>query len=175
MISDSAASVKPHDNPWFRTIRPIGAAALQGMAFWGETILALDSTNGYVLQIDPLSDNTKILNPSRDLDFVGATGLALSGETLWLTWEDSVYFCPLTDDLTLQHFVTLPYRADGVAVKDSTVYITCKKAGKIFIYSRDTAREITRFPAPGIGIENITIQGEQLWVSDDEEQSVYCL
>lgn len=175
MISDSVASVKPNDNPWFRTIRPIGAAALQGMAFWGETIIALDSTNGYILQIDPLSDNTKILNPSRDLDFVGATGLALSGETLWLTWEDSVYFCQLTGEFTLQRFATLPYRVDGVAVKDSTVYITCKKAGKIFIYSRDTAREITRFPAPGIGIENITVQGEQLWVSDDEEQSVYCL
>jgi hypothetical protein len=70
MIPDSASSsVPPKQNPWFRTIRPIGASALQGIAFWGDTLIAIDTTSGYLLQIDPLSDNTKILNPSRELDF----------------------------------------------------------------------------------------------------------
>ncbi len=174
MIPDLASSVPPKPN-LSATIRPIGASALQGIAFWGETIIAIDATSGYLLQIEPNSNNTKILNPSRELDFSDATGLALSGETLWLTLRDSVYFCQLNSDLTPQHFVTLPYIANGVAVKDSTIYITSKKAGYIFVYNRDTGREITRLYAPGVGAENITVRDEELWVSDADEQTVYCL
>ncbi len=175
MIPDSAPSLLPKLKP-FVMIRPIGASALQGIAFWGDKLIAIDATSGYLLEIDPHTNNTKILNPSRELDFTDATGLALSGETLWLTRQDSVYFCQINNgDLTLQHFVTLPYRADGVAVKDSTVYVTCKKAGYILIFSRDTGREITRLYAPGIGVENITVRDEELWISDREEQTVYCL
>ncbi len=174
MIPDLASSVPPKPS-LSATIRPIGASALQGIAFWGETLIAIDATSGYLLQIEPNSNNTKILNPSRELDFSDATGLALSGETLWLTLRDSVYFCQLNSDLTPQHFVTLPYIANGVAVKDSTIYITSKKAGYIFVYNRDTGREITRLYAPGVGAENITVRDEELWVSDADEQTVYCL
>ncbi|HEY9633411.1 MAG TPA: transglutaminase domain-containing protein [Coleofasciculaceae cyanobacterium] len=174
MIPDSASSVSSQQKS-FATIRPIAASALYGIAFSGETLLALDSRNGYLLQIEPKTDNTKILNPSRDLDFADATGLALSGETLWLSWQDSIYFCQFPGDLNPQHFVTLPYAANGVAVKDSTIYITSKKAGAILVYNRDTGREITRFYAPGVGVENITVRNEELWVTDADEQSVYCL
>ena len=174
MIPDLASSVPPKPN-LAATIRPIGASALQGIAFWGETLIAIDGRSGYLLQIELNSNNTKILNPSRELDFSDATGLALSGETLWLTLRDSVYFCQLNGDLTPQHFVTLPYIANGVAVRDSTIYITSKKAGYIFVYNRDTGREITRLYAPGVGAENITVRNEELWVSDADEQTVYCL
>ncbi|MBE9128236.1 MULTISPECIES: transglutaminase-like domain-containing protein [unclassified Coleofasciculus] len=174
MIPDSAFSVLPKPKS-FGTIRPIGASALQGIAFWGETLVAIDATNGYLLQIDPLNENTKILNSSRELDFVDASGLAIAGDTLWLTWQKTVYFCQLNGDLSLQPFVTLPYTADGVAVKESTIYITCQKVGYILIYSRDTGREITRLYAPGIGVENIAVRDEELWVSDREEQTIYCL
>ncbi|HAA27281.1 MAG TPA: transglutaminase [Cyanobacteria bacterium UBA8553] len=174
-MSDSAPSVSPKQNPWLRTVRPICAAALQGIAFWGDQLIAVDATGGYVLQIDPLTDNTKILNPSRELDFVGATGLAVSEETLWLTWENRVYFCQLNGELTPQHFVTLPFTANGIAVRDSTIYITCKRAGYILVYGRESTREITRLYAPGVGVENITVRGEELWVSDADEQTVYCL
>ncbi|HBB36147.1 MAG TPA: transglutaminase [Cyanobacteria bacterium UBA8803] len=174
MIPDSTSSVLPKLKP-FGTIRPIGASALQGIAFKGENLIAIDATSGYLLEIDPYSDNTKILNPSRDLDFADATGLAIAGDTLWLTLQESVYFCQLNGDLRLQQFVTLPYRANGIAIKESTVYITCQKAGYILIYNRNTGREITRLYAPGIGVENITVRDEELWVSDREEQTVYCL
>lgn len=174
MIPDSASSTAPHQQP-FATIRPFAASCLQGIAFWGEFIIAIDSRSGYLLQIDPKSENTTILNPSRELDFAGATGLAISGETLWLTLQNNVYFCQLNGDLTLQHFASLNYTANGVAVRDATIYITCKKAGYIFVYNRETGREITRLSAPGVGIEHITVRGEELWVTDADEQTVFCL
>ena len=159
--------------PWTRTIRPIGAAALHGIAFLGNKLIAIDSVKGHLLQIDPATDNTTILNPLQVADFVDVTGIALLEDTLWFTREDSVYFCHLTN-LTPQPFVTLPYPANGVAVQGSTVYITSEKAGYILIFDLNTRRQITKFYAPGVGLENITVSGEELWVCDRTEQSVYC-
>jgi hypothetical protein len=51
MIPDLASSVPPKPN-LAATIRPIGASALQGIAFWGETLIAIDATSGYLLQIE---------------------------------------------------------------------------------------------------------------------------
>ncbi len=180
MIPDSAA-LPLKENPWHRTIRPIAAAALHGIASQKETLIAIDATNGYLLQIDPKSDNTTILNANHLPDFLGVTGLALWEDTLWCTQENGVFFCPnaingiSTTDLTPQSFVTLPYPANGVAVWESTVYVTSQKAGYILVFSRETGQEITRFYAPGVGVENITVKGEELWVSDSIEQTVYCL
>ena len=50
-----------------------------------------------------------------------------------------------------------------------------KKTGTIGVYSKDDGTEITRFYAPGIGDENITIYDEEIWLCDNLEQTVYCL
>lgn len=174
MISDATASTPPKQNPWLRTIRPFAAAALYGMAFQGDSLIVIDAIQGYLLRIDPLSDNTTVLNPHHVKDFIGATGLALMGDTLWFTQDNCVYTCTLADP-TPQQFITLPYEANGIAVWESTIYVTCQRAGKILIFNRETGKEITRFYAPGVGFENITVKGEKLWVSDVAEQTVYCL
>jgi transglutaminase-like putative cysteine protease len=159
-----------------RTIRPIAARSIRQIVFRDNLLLAIDSTNGYLLQIDPLSDDTKILNPHHWSNFVGTTGLAIVEDTLWYTAEDGVYFCSLKDEnWESQLFVRLSHSANGLALWESTVYVSCQRSGDILIFSRDTGKEITRFYAPGIGVENLTIRGEELWVSDDIEQTVYCL
>ncbi|MBV9386076.1 MAG: transglutaminase [Chroococcidiopsidaceae cyanobacterium CP_BM_ER_R8_30] len=170
----SASSVPPSQLSQRRTIRPIGAAAMYGIAFRGNHLIAIDSVKGHLLQIDPIGDNTKILNPRQVTDFVDATGLAIWGDTLWFTKEDSVYFCEL-GSLTPELFVTLSYPINGVAVWESTIYVACQKAGYILIFDRTTKRQITKFYAPGVGVENIAVQGEELWVCDQIEQTVYCL
>jgi len=157
-----------------RTIRPIGVYALWGIASTGDRLLALDSLEGYLLEIDPLTDNTTILNLYCVQEWIEATGLAVSDEQIWFTKENQVYWCTLSD-LTPQLFVSLPYTANGVAVYQSTIYITCQKSGYIHIYDRLTGKQITRFSAPGVGVENLTVRGEELWISDDIEQTVYCM
>ncbi|MEY2984984.1 MAG: hypothetical protein RLZZ568_1601, partial [Cyanobacteriota bacterium] len=49
------------------------------------------------------------------------------------------------------------------------------KQGKILVYGTDTRQLLASFYSPGLGTENITVRGEELWISDDLEQSVYCL
>ena len=159
-----------------KTIRPIAASSLYGMVFYKDMIWAIDSRNGYLLQIDPATDNTTILNTRTWSDFIGATGLAITDDILWFTNQECVYCCSLvTQDFEPQLFLRLDSDIDGIAVWESTIYLTSQRQGKIFVYNRQKATKITHFYAPGIGLENITVKSEEIWLTDTLEQTVYCL
>ncbi|MGF1590585.1 MAG: transglutaminase domain-containing protein [Pleurocapsa sp.] len=158
------------------TIRPIAASSIHGIVFHEGLIWAIDSHNGYLLQIDPETDNTTILNTRNWSDFLGATGLAITGDILWFTNRECVYCCSLvTKDFEPQLFLRSDADLDGIAVWESTLYLTSQKQGKILIYNRHRAAKITHFYAPGIGLENITVKEEEIWLTDTLEQTVYCL
>ncbi|MBR8832470.1 MAG: transglutaminase [Stigonema ocellatum SAG 48.90 = DSM 106950] len=157
-----------------KTIRPLSAAALGGIAFIKDTLIAIDTVKGHLLQIDPDSDNTKILNIHQVKEFTDVTGLAIWKDTLWVTRGNCVYSCNLTS-LGLEHFVTLPYPANGIAVWESTIYVSSQKQGSILIFDSDTRKQITKFYAPGVGVENLAVSEETLWVCDTVEQTVYCI
>ncbi|MEA5616739.1 transglutaminase family protein [Cronbergia sp. UHCC 0137] len=157
-----------------RTIRPLTAATLYGIAFIKDRLIAIDTTKGHLLEIDPITDNSRILNPHQVKEFKEVTGLSVWDDTLWVTRSNSVYLCKL-GSLGLEHFVTLPHIADGVAVWESTVYVSCQRMGCILVFNRDTRKEITKFNAPGVGIENLVVSQEILWVCDRTEQTVYSM
>lgn len=164
----------PGQDPWRRTIRPIGTYVLNGITVWGDRLVLLDSVRGFLLGVDPTTDSATVLNPLHVEQFVDAVGLAVWQDTLWFARDDSVYYCRL-DDLTPQHFVSLDYSVTGVGVWESTVYVASQRLGYITVFERETAREITRFPMPGVGEANLTLRQEELWVCDRIEQTVYCL
>ena len=168
-------------NQWLRTIRPYGVYKLHGMTFVEDRLITIDSIRGYLLEIDCTNDNTKVLNSYQADEFIDTTGLAIFENSLWLTRENSVYFCdrlnsPLGSELLdPQHFVTLSYPANGVAVWESTVYVSCQRTGYILVFNRHNGQKITQFYAPGIGVESLTVRDEELWVCDATEQTVYCM
>jgi transglutaminase-like putative cysteine protease len=165
-----------------KTIRPVITSSLDGIAFLGEILIAIDSRNGYLLQIDPKTNNISILNNHHWEDFIGVKGLAIAENTIWFVNRDRIYYCTIEIENNkvsvkhpLQFFVRLPSFGTGIAVKDNTIYVTCPRTGDILVLARDTGHQITRFYAPGIGVENISIKDEELWVCDQIEQSVFCL
>ncbi len=183
----------PLKDAGLRTIRPIGVYQLFGLACASSEVLlgngltqpqelpallALDAVRGYLLQVNRENDNTTILNPYKVNHFLDATGLALDESTtpvtLWFCRGEWVYFCCLPD-LTPQPFAELRYPANGVAVSGRTVYVACQKAGYILIFDRTTGQQLGKLAAPGVGVENLAVRGDQLWVCDRTEQSVYCL
>ena len=157
-----------------RTIRPLGACVLQGICFADGQLIALDSIRGYLLQIDPTTDNTTILNPMHVNELIGAEGLTAWQDTFWVVRENSVYFFS-RDRLSLQHFYTITYPVTGVAIWEDTVYIASPVAGYIYIFGRDSRRLITQFPLPGVGASTLAVDREHLWVCDRLEQTVFCL
>lgn len=173
--------IAPETNKWLRTVRPLGVYQLHGMAFIGDRLITIDSVRGYLLEIDCTNDNTRVLNPEQAEEFIDSTGLGIWEKSLWLTRNNSVYFCENVIDtlgserLNPQHFVTLAYPANSVAVWQSTVYVSCQKTGLILVFNRHNGQQITQFYAPGIGVENLTIRDEELWVCDRTEQTVYCM
>ncbi len=179
MINEDNTPISVNKKPTksdFGTIRPLAAYSIHGIAFHNNSLYAIDPTTGYLFQINPTTGNTKIINTNRWGDFVGGTDLAIVDNTLWFTAEESVYFCSLdAPELNPELFVRLSYSVNGVAVWENTVFVTCYKTRDIIIYNRETAKEITRHPCPGIGMENITVKGEEIWLCDKLEQTVFCL
>jgi len=172
MTIDSQVSITGNNS----TIRPIAASSIYGIVFHEGLIWAIDSHNGYLLQIDPATDNTTILNTRNWSDFLGATGLAITDDVLWFTNRECVYCCSLiTKDFEPQLFLRLDCDINGIAVWESTIYLTSQKQGKILVYDRTKGTKITHFYAPGIGVENITVKPEEIWLTDTLEQTVYCL
>ncbi|MEB3231983.1 MAG: transglutaminase family protein [Leptolyngbyaceae bacterium] len=157
-----------------RTIQPVGAYHLTGLAVDGDKLLCMDSSRGYLLEVDPYTDNAIIRNSYQAENWIGAAGLALSGDTVWFTKDHEVFWCDRTT-LKPTLFTHLPYPVDGVTVGEEVVYIACQRSGYIYIYERKTAERITRFPLPGIGQANLTLANDALWVCDRAEQTVYCM
>ncbi|GBF80744.1 transglutaminase-like domain-containing protein [Aphanothece sacrum] len=176
MIPDTVSLDISHQQLNLSTIRPIAASEIHGIAFQGAILWAIDTKNGYLLKIDPLTHNTQIVNQEHWEDFIGVTGLAIADDKFWFTSQQNIYYCSLNDQtFTPELFTRLSYPANGMAIWESTVYISCQKTGHILVFNGETKQQITRLYAPGIGIENLTIRGEELWVSDSLEQTVYCL
>lgn len=158
-----------------RTIRPIAARALHSICFWGEALLAVDPVQGYILKINPATDAVAVLNRQSGDRFLNVSSIAVSQNILWFALENEVYRCSLTDwqpELLLR----MPYPVDGLAMGgNASLYVASQKSGYITIFDAHQGTEITRFAAPGVGLESLTVRGEELWVSDRTEQSVYCM
>jgi transglutaminase-like putative cysteine protease len=155
-------------------IRPIGVYALSGLAVDGDRLLAVDTVRGYLICVDPHTNDTIILNPYCVSDWIGVTGLALWHDTFWFAKGQEVLWCE-RQTLMPTIFTRLPYPVNGVAVCESTVYVSCQKSGYIHIFERSTGELIGRLPQPGVGPETMTVVNEALWVCDLTEQTVYCL
>ncbi len=156
------------------TIRPIGVYALSGLATDGAQLLAVDTVRGYLVGIDPQTNDTRILNPQHLSDWIGVTGLTIAEDILWFAKGQEVLWCH-RHTLTPTIFARLQYPVTGVAVCGQTVYVSCQKSGYIHAFDRSTGRQIAQLPQPGVGVEAITIHNDALWVCDRMEQTVYCL
>jgi outer membrane protein assembly factor BamB len=171
--SGSAAVASP---PLTSMIRPMGVYALSGLAVEadGASLLSIDRVRGYLAQIDPLTGNTTVLNPNHLSDWVGVTDLWVAQDQLWFVRDCLVFSCDRAS-LTPTLFAELPYAVNGIAIEGSTVYVSCQKSGYIHRFDRTTGDLRDRFPQPGVGTETLAVEGEQLWVCDCTEQTVYCL
>jgi len=158
------------------TIRPIGVYALSGLATDGDRFYSIDTVRGYLIAVDPQTNNTVILNPYQleDKEWMDVGGLSLWQHTFWFARGEEVFWCD-RDTLKPTFFAHLPYPVAGVAVWADTVYASCQKSGYIHCFDRQSGQEIGKFPQPGVGAETLAANEAGLWVCDQGEQTVFCL
>ena len=162
------------------TIYPVGAYNLHGLVWQIDPndrnpyALCVDAYQGHLLKIDPFSEGATVLNHHTAPQFRDATGLAIAGETLWITKNNGIYYCNMVD-FDLQPFMELPNKIDGIAVSEGGVYVSSSEVGKIFVFGRATRTLLRVMDAPGAGFEALTLVDEELWVSDRTEETVYRL
>lgn len=158
------------------TIRPIGVYALSGLAADGKQFYSIDRVRGYLVAIDPHTNNTVILNPHQleDKEWIDAVGLSCWQDAFWFARDTEVFWCD-RDTLETNLFARLPYAVGGVAVWEDVVYASCQKSGYIHRFDRSTGKSLEKFPQPGVGEETLAATEDGLWVCDQTEQTVYCL
>ncbi|NEQ46874.1 MAG: transglutaminase family protein [Leptolyngbya sp. SIOISBB] len=166
----------PSDQSGPSTIRPIGVYALSGLATDDDRLFSIDTVRGYLVEIDPQTNNTVILNPHQleDKDWMDVVGLSFAADTFWFAQDESVFWCDRAI-LKPTFFARLPYSVDGVAVWESIVYVSSQKSGYIHLFDRGSGAKIGKFPQPGVGPETLAVNEAGLWVCDQVEQTVYCL
>ena len=155
-------------------IYPCPAYSLRGLVWYGGRALALDSYRGYLLEIDPATESTIVLNQLTTKELVGATDLAITKGILWVVKDNQISYSEW-GNFEFQPYLQLPDPIEGITVSEGGVYVSCGTLGEILVFGRATRNLLRRMPAPGNGEETLTIEGQNLWVCDRLEETIYCL
>jgi hypothetical protein len=171
-------------------LQPLGLVALEGLATWGDRLLGLDRVRGYLVEIQ--EHNTLLLNPHHVHSFQGAYGLWVESEGdqawIWLSREQEgqilrIPMSALQQPGSLEAFPVCrcPYPIEGIALWSDPhtgnryLYATCYRREKILQLDPSRGLIVQEMPAPGVGREQIAVQGDYLWVSDRVEETIYVL
>ena len=162
-----------------KIIYPLGAYTLHGLIWQNDSdnkpyAITLDSFKGHLLKINPYTEGATVLNHLTADQFRDITDIALVGDVLWAVRDNQILYCH-THDYELEIFMELPERIEGITVSEGAVYVSSRENRSIFVIGRATRTLLRVMDAPGIGSESLTLKGEALWVSDDTEETVYCM
>jgi Transglutaminase-like superfamily len=179
VVSDAPVAVDVPD----RYIRPLAGREVRGMCWVGDDLLVLDARTGRLALVDPQTDDTRVVNDAMTGSFVGAGGLALADGVLWFTtaeglhralWSHVVGPAPATPRLAGQQLVLPIEGATAVAALGSRIHLVRGRTLEIReIAALDDV--VATAHLHGIGRKAISATAGALWLSDDLEQSVYCL
>ena len=174
MVLSPAVAVSVQRPTLRPTLRPIGAYALSGLAVGPGKLWAVDRIRGYLLEIDPGTEQAQVRNALQVEQWLDCRGLAVREGRFWVARENELFTGNLEDGLP-EALLQLPYDIDGVAVDDSTLYVASQKSGYIHLFYVTTGEPGEKLPLPGVGRASLTLTAEALWVCDRDEQTVYCL
>ena len=166
-----------------RYIRPLAGREIRGLAWAGEDLLVLDARTGRLALVDPATDGTRVVNDGMVDAFLDAGGLALAEGALWFTTAEGLHRArwladagrAATDPRLTHPELVLPIEgASAVAVLGSRVHLVRGRTLEV----REVAAldvVVARVELHGIGRKGIAATADALWLSDDLEQTVYCL
>lgn len=163
-------------------IRPLGASCLEGLTTVGERVLTLDRSWGYLLEIDPLTQVHRILNPhlAPELRDTFALSADPDGQHLWFSRDRQIFRLPLAELAQAHHLAQYqvglaPYLIEGLSVHPEGLYATSYQREKVLHLDPTTGDLIQEFQAPGVGRQQILAQAEVLWITDRVEETLYVL
>jgi transglutaminase-like putative cysteine protease len=165
-----------------RHIRPLAARDISGLAWLGDQLVVLDTLTGRMSLVDPTSDDTRVLNGEDAATYVGATGLAVHDGWAWFTTAAGLCRAALDGPggaLGRAEVVVAVPAASAVAVVGATVYLVVGQDLHEITEVRpgiglgEQVRRTVRLH--GVGPKGLAATGDHLWVSDQVEQTAYCV
>jgi hypothetical protein len=169
-----------------RYVRPLAGREIRGLTWAGDELLVVDARTGRLSLVDPATDDTRVVNDGMTQSFLGAGGLALAEGVLWFTTVQGLFRAgwsepggdpgadPAGPCLTRPELVLAVDGATAVAVREGRVHLVRGRFLEVREIA-DLARVRSRVALHGIGVKGIAATADALWLSDDLEQTVYCL
>ncbi|MGB7979352.1 MAG: transglutaminase-like domain-containing protein [Candidatus Nanopelagicales bacterium] len=156
-------------------IRPLAAREIRGLVWSGADLIMLDTRTGRLALVDPETDDTRLVNDGRCEPLLAASGLALTGGSLWFTTGAGLLRADWTDaHLGDPELVLAVEGALAVAGWDDHLYLVRGHVLQVRAIG-EPGRVLTEVELPGIGRKGISATADALWLTDDLEQTVYCL
>ncbi len=165
----------------FRTLRPHALRSLRGLLPWHDRLLTVDPRSGYLASLDPLSDDTRILNPETTHYLQDVGGWSLEGDALWFTDREQVYVSYVHREAGLWQLaepvlaLTLDDQAEGIVKRGEWLYISSQGRGCIWVIRVTDGKVVQTWRTPGVGISQLAVLEEKLWLCDNIEQTLYQL
>ncbi len=164
--------------------RPLGAGALEGLACLDNHLLGLDRSWGYLFELHPITGYQHILNPYLAYELRDTSALAVSSDStgtwIWFARDRELFRLPSEQVKTVDHLndywvCNLPESVESLAITASGILVSCYQRSKIWHLDLESDTILAEFHAPGVGPEQIMVQGDVIWVSDRVEETIYVL
>ena len=166
-----------------RYVRPLAGREIRGLAWAGQDLLVLDARTGRLALVDPATDGTRVVNEGIVESFIGGGGLALTDAEVWFTTDAGLHRAPWAADAggsaararVATPALVLPVEgATAVAVLGGRVHLVRGRTLEVReIGALDVV--VAQVELHGIGQKGIAATDDALWLTDDLEQTVYCL
>jgi transglutaminase-like putative cysteine protease len=165
-----------------RHVRPLAGREIRGVAWVGADLLVLDARTGRLALVDPATDGTRVVNDGMAQLFLGSGGLALADGVLWFTTAEGLHRARWSDPaddpaapcMTRPELVLAVDGATAVAAWAGRVHLVRGRSLEVREIA-DLTQVRARVELHGIGVKGIAATADALWLSDDLEQTVYCL
>jgi transglutaminase-like putative cysteine protease len=165
-----------------RYIRPHAARDIRGLAWVGEQLLVLDAPTGRITLVDPATDDTRVVNDGWCEVAIGAHGLAGDDGGAWFTTGAGLHRVGWVPGATQPELsgpeLVRPAGAavmGGVAAWGDSLYLV--EGRSLLVLGRDPSGSdpLGTVALPGVGRSGLAATEDSIWLSDDIEQTVYCL
>ena len=170
-----------------RYVRPHAAREIRGIARVGEHLLVLDAPTGRIALVDPATDDTRVVNDGWCDLAVGARGLAADEHGAWFTTGAGLHRAGWVPGASRPGLggpglgapeLVRPAGAQtpgGVAAWGDSIYLVEGRSLLVLADSPDEAQPVRTVALHGVGRTGIAATEDHLWLTDDVEQTVYCL
>jgi hypothetical protein len=142
--------------------------------FYTNKVLVFNAFNGQIVEMDLNGNEQMILNIQNASKFKNLRGFGVDNENYYFT-DNEGFLLVYNKSFELVSKKMLPFKPDSFTMDKNLFYFYSRSENSVQIVKiQDNIVSITeKFDILGIGNKGLRVKGNELWVSDDEENLIH--